>query len=56
MSCDTAEVDFDSGLVRNPQTGNSLPARRIPPQLLKIVEASGIFSLLEKEGAIAPKA
>jgi hypothetical protein len=43
-----------SGLVTNLKSGNSLPARTIPPQLLKIVEAGGIFPLLEKEGYIAP--
>ena len=32
-----------------------MTGRKIPPQLLKIVDAGGIFSLLEKEGAIAPK-
>jgi 3-isopropylmalate/(R)-2-methylmalate dehydratase small subunit len=53
---DTAEVDFDEGLVKNLRTGESLPARKIPPELVKIVNAGGIFSLLEKEGAIAPKA
>src|SRR6187455_710792 len=53
---DTAEVDFDAGTVKNLRTGESLPARKIPPELLKIVNAGGIFPLLEKEGAIAPKA
>lgn len=53
---DTAEVDFDRGTVTNVGTGKCAPARTIPPQLLKIVEAGGIFALLEKEGAIAPKA
>jgi 3-isopropylmalate/(R)-2-methylmalate dehydratase small subunit len=51
----TAEVDFDRGTVRNLSTGKSLECRTIPPQLLKIVEAGGIFPLLEKEGSIAPK-
>ncbi|MGZ5125297.1 MAG: LeuD/DmdB family oxidoreductase small subunit, partial [Burkholderiales bacterium] len=53
---DSAEVDFDSGAVRNLRTGKTLPARTIPPQLLKIVDAGGIFPLLEQEGLIAPKA
>lgn len=53
---DTAEVDFDGGVVTNAGTGQSLPARRIPPQLLKIVQAGGVFDLLEQEGAIARKA
>jgi 3-isopropylmalate/(R)-2-methylmalate dehydratase small subunit len=52
---DIAEVDFDSGTVTNVTKGNSLQARKIPPELLKIVEAGGIFALLEKEGSIAAK-
>src|SRR5688572_2826934 len=32
---DIAEVDFDSGTVTNTTTGQSLPARKIPPELLK---------------------
>jgi 3-isopropylmalate/(R)-2-methylmalate dehydratase small subunit len=53
---DIAEVDFESGAVKNLRRGKTLPARTIPPQLLKIVEAGGIFPLLEQEGLIAPKA
>jgi 3-isopropylmalate/(R)-2-methylmalate dehydratase small subunit len=53
---DTADVDFDQGTVTNIDTGASLPARRIPRELLAIVEAGGIFDLLEKEGSIAGKA
>jgi 3-isopropylmalate/(R)-2-methylmalate dehydratase small subunit len=53
---DTAEVDFDTGIIRNVTRGTSLTGRTIPPQLLKIVDAGGIFSLLEREGSIAPKA
>jgi 3-isopropylmalate/(R)-2-methylmalate dehydratase small subunit len=52
---DIAEVDFDNANVTNATKGRSLPMRQIPPPLLKIVEAGGIFSLLEKEGAIAPR-
>ena len=53
---DTAEVDFVEGRVTNVTRGASLPGRTIPPQLLKIVDAGGIFPLLEREGCIAPKA
>ena len=52
---DTAKVDFDRGSVTRLETGQSLPGRSIPPQLLKIVDAGGIFALLENEKAIAPK-
>ncbi len=50
-----AEVDFDSGLVTNLATAKSLKGKLIPPELVKIVAAGGVFSLLEKEGSIAPK-
>jgi hypothetical protein len=53
---DIAEVDFESGAVKNLRTGKTRSARTIPPQLLKIVEAGGIFPLLEQEGLIAAKA
>ena len=53
---DIAEVDFEIGTVTNVSSGKSLPGRTIPPQLLKIVDAGGIFPLLESEGYIAPKA
>jgi 3-isopropylmalate/(R)-2-methylmalate dehydratase small subunit len=52
---ESAEVDFVEGTVRNLDSGKSLPGRTIPPQLLKIVDAGGIFPLLEREGFIAPK-
>jgi len=52
---DPAEVDFESGTVTNARTGATRPARTIPPELLRIVEAGGIFALLEKEGSIARK-
>ena len=51
-----AEVDFDAGTIRNANTGASLPGRKIPRELLEIVNAGGIFALLEREGSIAPKA
>ena len=53
---DVAEVDFDNAQVTNVTKGKSLPMRQIPAPLLKIIDAGGIFSLLENEGAIAPKA
>jgi 3-isopropylmalate/(R)-2-methylmalate dehydratase small subunit len=52
---ETAEVDFGSGIVRNVTRGATNAGRTMPPQLLKIVAAGGIFSLLEREGAIAPR-
>jgi 3-isopropylmalate/(R)-2-methylmalate dehydratase small subunit len=52
---DVAEVDFDVATVTKVANGKSLAMREIPPPLLKIIEAGGIFSLLEREGAIAPR-
>jgi 3-isopropylmalate/(R)-2-methylmalate dehydratase small subunit len=52
---DVAEIDFASGSVTNPSRGRSLPGRTIPGELLRIVEAGGIFPLLEREGLIAPR-
>jgi 3-isopropylmalate/(R)-2-methylmalate dehydratase small subunit len=53
---DIAEVDFDNSTVRNLTRGNTLAGRRIPPKLLDLVKAGGIYPLLEKEGLIGPKA
>jgi 3-isopropylmalate/(R)-2-methylmalate dehydratase small subunit len=53
---DIAEVEFRTGGVRNVTRGTALGARPLPPQLLALVTAGGIYPLLEKEGLIAPKA
>lgn len=53
---DIAEVDFESSTVRNVTTGTTLNGRQIPPKLLDLVKAGGIYPLLEKEGLIGPKA
>jgi hypothetical protein len=42
--------------VRNLTRGTELTARTLPPPLLAIVTAGGIYPLLEKEGLIAPQA
>ena len=52
---DVAKVDFASGVVENQKTGEKLTGRTIPAPLLKIVDAGGIFPLLEKEQLIAPR-
>jgi 3-isopropylmalate/(R)-2-methylmalate dehydratase small subunit len=52
---DEAAVDFDAGSVTHVASGRRLAGRPIPPPLLSIVEAGGVFALLEREGAIAPK-
>ena len=51
-----AEVDFDTGAVRNATRGTTLKGRPMPPRLLELVKAGGIYPLLEKEGLIAPRA
>ena len=52
---DIAEVDFDAYTVRNATTGVSLEAIAMPPKLLDLVKAGGVYPLLEREGLIAPK-
>ena len=53
---ETAEVDFDASVVRNVTRGVTLQGRPIPPKLMELVKAGGIYPLLEKEGLIAPRA
>jgi len=51
-----AEVDFDTGSVRNATTNKALNGVCLPPKLLDLLKAGGIYPLLEKEGLIAPRA
>ena len=53
---DIAEVDFEQATVKNVTRGTTLTGRPMPPKLLALVRAGGIYPLLEKEGLIAPKA
>jgi 3-isopropylmalate/(R)-2-methylmalate dehydratase small subunit len=52
---DIAEIEFESGRVRNVTRDTELTAKPLPPQLLSIVTAGGIYPLLEKEALIAAK-
>lgn len=52
---DVAEVDFDACSVRNVTHDKLLPAIGLPPKLLALLKAGGIYPLLEKEGLIAPR-
>ena len=52
---DMAEVDVLESRVRNLTSGVELKAKPLPAPLLAIVNAGGIYSLLEEEGAILPK-
>jgi 3-isopropylmalate/(R)-2-methylmalate dehydratase small subunit len=53
---DMAEVDVIAARVRNLSKGIELAAKPLPAPLLAIVNAGGIYPLLEKEGSIAPRA
>ena len=52
---DVAEVDVIAAVVRNVTQGTELKAKPLPAPLLAIINAGGIYPLLEKEGAILPK-
>ena len=53
---DVAEVDFTSGTVRNATRNAALQAKVLPGKLLGLLEAGGIYPLLERQGIIAAKA
>jgi 3-isopropylmalate/(R)-2-methylmalate dehydratase small subunit len=53
---DIAEIDFDTGQVRNATQDKALQAVLLPPKLLDLLKAGGIYPLLEKEGSIARRA
>ena len=53
---DIAEVSFDDYTVRNPRTGASLKTVPLPDALKRLMQAGGLFPLLESEGYLAPKA
>jgi len=53
---DLAEVSFDDYTVRNQKSGAVLNAAPLPESLKKLMQAGGLFQLLESEGYIAPKA
>lgn len=51
-----AEVDFEAAAVRNVTRGTALNGKPLPPSLMALVQAGGVYQLLESEGLIAPKA
>ena len=53
---DVAEVSFEDYTVRNQRTGAALNAAPLPEALRKLMQAGGLFQLLETEGYVAPKA
>lgn len=53
---DVAEVSFDDCSVRNQGTGTVLKADSLPDSLKRIMQAGGLYPLLEAEGYIGPQA
>lgn len=53
---EVAEVDFETGCVRNATQGTELRATPLPAKLLDLLKAGGVYPLLEREGIIAPLA
>lgn len=53
---DVAEVSFDDYKVRNQRTGAVLDAEPLPETLRRLMQAGGLFPLLESEGYLAPRA
>jgi len=51
-----AEVDFERAQVRNATRGKALTGKPMPASLMALVQAGGVYQLLEQEGLIAPKA
>ena len=39
---ETLEVDYPNGVVRNPATGASVPMRKFPPLIERILQAGGL--------------
>ena len=53
---DVAEVSFDDYTVRNQRSGAALTAEPLPETLKRLMQAGGLFPLLESEGYLAAKA
>lgn len=49
-----AAVEFETAEVRNVTRGTALQGKPLPAQLMALVQAGGVYLLLEKEGLIAP--
>ena len=52
---EVAQVDFTDGKVRNVTSGKSLNAKVLPAKLLDLLQAGGIYPLLEQQGIIEPQ-
>ena len=51
---DAAEISLEHASVRNARTGEARTGTPIPEALLSLMQAGGIFPLLEAEGLIGP--
>ncbi len=47
---DMAEVDFQTGQIKNMRTGEVKAAKPLPQALIKIVESGGLIPQLKREG------
>jgi 3-isopropylmalate/(R)-2-methylmalate dehydratase small subunit len=52
---DVAQVDFLGGTIRNATSDKSLNAKLLPAKLLDLLQAGGIYPLLERKGIIEPQ-
>lgn len=52
---DLAQVDFLDGTIRNATTSKTLNAKVLPAKLLDLLQAGGIYPLLELQGIIEPQ-
>jgi 3-isopropylmalate/(R)-2-methylmalate dehydratase small subunit len=52
---DVAHVNFIDGTIRNVTTGKTLCAKVLPAKLLDLLQAGGIYPLLERKGIIEPQ-
>jgi 3-isopropylmalate/(R)-2-methylmalate dehydratase small subunit len=50
---DTAEIDWQGGIVRNLTTGATVHGSPVPPQLQEIVLSGGVEGVLRNEGYLA---
>lgn len=52
---DVAQVNFLEGTIRNVTSGKTLNAKVLPAKLLDLLQAGGIYPLLEQKGIIEPQ-
>ena len=53
---DVALVNFSDGTIRNTRTSRTLTAKVLPAKLLDLLDAGGVYPLLERQGIIEPQA